>query len=693
MTRKLRVSLVVLALVVVNLLALPNPRPAMGTHEIPPPGNDNFADAIELTAPLPASDSQDATHASLETGESAPCAAITDTIWYAYTPSSDVILTAHTAGSQFDTVLAVFTGASLATLAAVACDDDGGPGSTSEVVFDASAGVTYYFQVGGPSPGKDLFGDPLPEDDLFVKFSLHEPPAKGNDDSASPIVIAAPLPYNNKEDAGGATLEASEPQPCAGIDNTVWYSYTPSSDVILAADTEGSTYDTALAVYSGAADPSMLLGCDDNAGTLGQFTPPPPFDSTYYGRSRLAFQASAGVTYLFQVGGAAEARGHLTFNLTVELPPSEGNDDFMSAVVISGPLPYLNKQDTKGALLEPDEPMPCTFPGSGGGGFPYPSPIAGTVWYSFTPSSDVVLTSGASGDFGVIHAVYRGADLNSLTIIGCDVSSFIAGAGVTYYFQAGGCIQLFCDGSAGNLTFKLSSSPCPPEGCIEMVLNIPGGDCDESRTPTVCEVPVGNAFPLSVDIVNAPPEGYILAQSFVDFGGDLIYKPTENAIDEILWPDCQLKVRDQIDLTLDPTDSDETVLHGCITGLLPPLLVTHYVGPFIEFILTCSQGASSTEVKLLGKHHPTAGTSGSSYDVSGKFDGRRTPLVNHLIVNCVAPPAVGGVALDSTLAPLEQASVDGHFKSAPTASLVLTALGIAAVFGIGMLFLRRRLLC
>ena len=669
-----RVSALVLALIGLLLATGLSPHPAAGFH---PPFNDNFADAIPITAPLPFSDSQEATHATLEVGEPAPCATITDTVWYAYTPSSDVVLTAHTAQSSPDTVLAVYTGASLATLATVACDDDGGPGSTSEVVFEASAGVAYYFQVSGP----------VTEQDLFLRFSLHEPPAKGNDDALTPVVIPESLPYSNKEDAGGATLFAGEPQPCAGIDNTVWYSYTPSSDGILAADTEGSTYDTALAIYTiGTIDPPALVGCDDNAGTFGQFTPPPPFSPTLFGLSRIAFQASAGETYLFQVGGAYEARGHLTFNLAVELPPVKGNDDFVDAIAISEPLPYLNKQDTKGALVEPNEPTPCHFPA---GGIPVPFPIVGSVWYSYTPSSDVVLTAAASGNFGAAHAIYRGADMSSLTIIGCGLSSFIAGAGVTYYFQVGGCIELICDGSAGNLTFELSASPCLAGGCIEMALNIVGGDCDEARVPTVCKVPLGGTFPLSVDIVKAPPEGYILAQSFVDFGRDLGYKPTENAIDEILWPDCILKVRAQVDLTLPvaPRHSDETVLHACITEQLPPVPVSQYVGPFVTFILTCSQDVTSTEVKLLRKSHPTAGTNGALY--TDHLNDQVTPLVNHLIINCVSP--VGGKALGSELKGIaagERETPTSH--SSARNALVLMASAVAAVGGAAWL-LRRRL--
>ena len=61
-------------------------------------------------------------------------------------------MTIDTAGSNFDTVLAVYTWDGI-IFTEVACSDDYPPGEfrtlQSQVTFDAAAGTTYYIQAGG----------------------------------------------------------------------------------------------------------------------------------------------------------------------------------------------------------------------------------------------------------------------------------------------------------------------------------------------------------------------------------------------------------------------------------------------------------------------------------------------------------------------------------------------------------------
>jgi hypothetical protein len=72
-------------------------------------------------------------------------------VWYSFTPNASGAVTISTCGSDFDTVLAVFTG-SCGALTAVACNDDDGPacaGSQASVTFAGTAGVTYRILAGG----------------------------------------------------------------------------------------------------------------------------------------------------------------------------------------------------------------------------------------------------------------------------------------------------------------------------------------------------------------------------------------------------------------------------------------------------------------------------------------------------------------------------------------------------------------
>jgi len=116
-------------------------------------GNDNFAAAGIISA-LPFSGTQETFGATLEGGEPTNpggCIALGSkgaTVWYRYTAGSSATVTAHTIGSSFDTVLAVYTGSAVNALTPVGCDDDS-EGLQSIVVFSATAGVTYRIQAGG----------------------------------------------------------------------------------------------------------------------------------------------------------------------------------------------------------------------------------------------------------------------------------------------------------------------------------------------------------------------------------------------------------------------------------------------------------------------------------------------------------------------------------------------------------------
>jgi hypothetical protein len=92
----------------------------------------------------------------LDTGEAQPCGSIGGTIWYSFTtpdssPPIGGMLTVDTAGSDFDTVVALYTGplppATPGEMTPVSCDDNGaGPG---KLTWAPAYGTTYYIQVGG----------------------------------------------------------------------------------------------------------------------------------------------------------------------------------------------------------------------------------------------------------------------------------------------------------------------------------------------------------------------------------------------------------------------------------------------------------------------------------------------------------------------------------------------------------------
>ncbi len=216
-------------------------------------------------------------------------------------------------------------------------------------------------------------------------------------------------------------------------------------------------------------------------------------------------------------------------------------------------------------------------------------------------------------------------------------------------------------------------TPTPTPGGPEMLLKIKAGDCDAADRPTKCSVPVSSAFTLSVDAIAVPAEGYVLAQSWVDFGSHLTYEATDAAAGEITWPDCSKAVafRGQLSKT--------SVFHGCITGLPAPLPISNYTGNLIELSLSCSSDESSTEVLLLPEGDPVALTSGALFKLPD--DIPVVPKVSNLTINCedVAPAAVGGVALGGELRGIVGQDGDATWLWAALGFGVIAAMGAFAI--------------
>ena len=77
------------------------------------------------------------------------------TVWFQFKPVDSGIVSVDTTGSNFDTLLAVWTGPTTA-LTNVDCDDDSGGSGTSSLTFDANTNTTYYIEAAGKSGMGDL---------------------------------------------------------------------------------------------------------------------------------------------------------------------------------------------------------------------------------------------------------------------------------------------------------------------------------------------------------------------------------------------------------------------------------------------------------------------------------------------------------------------------------------------------------
>jgi len=112
------------------------------------PPNDDFANAVIVTGTdvVVSGSNVDAT---LEPGEPPVEGLSSHSVWWIWTPPVSGIVEVDTAGSTFDTVLAVYMGSRVSQLGQIAGDDDGGPDFTSRVRFSVNAGIPLALRVAG----------------------------------------------------------------------------------------------------------------------------------------------------------------------------------------------------------------------------------------------------------------------------------------------------------------------------------------------------------------------------------------------------------------------------------------------------------------------------------------------------------------------------------------------------------------
>src|SRR4029077_16059391 len=97
-------------------------------------------------------------------------------VWFNWTPSSNQLATITTKKSDFDTLLAVYTGSSVSGLTLVASNDDISTGiHQSSVTFSAQAGTTYRIAVDGyaGAVGTVMLNiNPPANDDFSAAFAI-----------------------------------------------------------------------------------------------------------------------------------------------------------------------------------------------------------------------------------------------------------------------------------------------------------------------------------------------------------------------------------------------------------------------------------------------------------------------------------------------------------------------------------------
>jgi len=216
--------------------------------------------------------------------------------------------------------------------------------------------------------------------------------------NAQAITGSGPMTASNFE----ATMQSGEPNhgaTTAGAVQSVWYTYTPTSNGTFTVETcNGTSLDTVMAAYTGSSV-NTLTAIANNDDGCGSGT-----------SSRITFTVAAGTTYRIAVAAYANAsptEGVFVLNWNL-VPDPPANDHFAAAQAMSGATASGSTTGTNlSATLESGEPNHAGATGASGR----------TVWYAYTTSSVGTLTidTCAAADFNTTIAVYTGNSVNALT--------------------------------------------------------------------------------------------------------------------------------------------------------------------------------------------------------------------------------------------------------------------------------------
>ncbi|GAB5560235.1 MAG: hypothetical protein SynsKO_18820 [Synoicihabitans sp.] len=337
------------------------------------PVNDAFANATTIrTEDATWTDTSSNVNASRESGEPAHAdIANGHSVWWRWQATVSEAVTIDTLGSNYDTVLAVYTGEALNALTPVGSNDDtetveDNPTPsrlrTSTVTFDAQAGTTYSFAVDG-------WGDPerFPAGSTgFVTFTL-----KRDGLRPIPVILTQPQPVTTQletdapisieiQSATTATFQWQR-LPANAIDwetlsESPTYVGTSFADLVIknvSLAMDGDLFRCVVANEFGAVTSSPVL-LSVTAGPTPQIVTQPSGATPLAGSFvRLSIEATDAISYQWYLDGepiADATQGQLWIdpNLApgtyhVEATNSNGTTRSIDAVVQATPSPIVTR--------------------------------------------------------------------------------------------------------------------------------------------------------------------------------------------------------------------------------------------------------------------------------------------------------------------------------------------------------------
>ena len=330
---------------------------------IPVPKNDNFANAIKVPAAganylsnnkVATTEPNEPKHGGLANSGAS--------LWWVYSSPHDSDVLIDTAGSGFDSVIAVYAGSTLKTLQSVSFADNYGNRKQAFLTLHATKGIAYYIAVASANTNGtgtlNLSFAPNGQPDL-------NPPAV--------TVISPPSGLFLTTNRVLITGTAIDPQPFASGINQILTRVTSKAGI---DDSVPSEIDNAVASAS-----SAVL-------------------TTNWSRI-VALHEGLNVVQVTATDFAGNLSDAVTLQVTYR-PPDPVNDLFVRALSLSGST-GTSLANTAHATAEVGEPQHA---GNVGGK---------SVWWSFQPSADGILSlTTTNSNFDTLLGVYSGHSVNTL---------------------------------------------------------------------------------------------------------------------------------------------------------------------------------------------------------------------------------------------------------------------------------------
>lgn len=254
--------------------------------------------------------------------------------------------------------------------------------------------------------------------------------APSNDHFANRMVLTGTNVVAQGSSAG-ATREPTEPLH-HGVQGgaSIWWRWTAPQDADVWLDTDGSGFDTLLAVYTGSSlDRLDLVASSDDDGD--RMT------------SRLLFGVRAGVEYQVVVDGFNGESGAVTLHLTFASEPVSrpANDLFEQSAVLLGEEIAVTASNVN-ATREATEPRHA-----GEIGFT-------SVWWTWTaPHAAIVEITTEGSGFDTLLGIYQGSAVSGLAVVASnddiDQAAGTLTSAVALVVQAGATYQIAVDGFHG----------------------------------------------------------------------------------------------------------------------------------------------------------------------------------------------------------------------------------------------------